>query len=321
MSQPSPSDVHIDAALTDISAAYMQDASNFVAGQVFPTVPVQKQTDKFHTFTKNDWFRDDAVTKRAPEQESSGSGFGVSNDNYSCDVWATHIDINDQLRANADPAVPVENAAAMLVAQRMMIRRERQFASDYFATGKWGTDVTGSTDFDQWDDAASDPEKDIQTGKETVLQDTGFEPNTLVVQYQVHNALKRHPLVQERFKYTSSESITPAMIAAFLEIDRYLIAKATYATNEEGGTAAYSFAFGKHAMLCYVPSSPGIMVPASGYNFSWSGLTGINDLGTAISNIDMRAAGKKIDRIEGEFAFDMKVVGSDLGYFFASAIS
>ena len=63
------------------------------------------------------------------------------------------------------------------------------------------------------------------------------------------------------------------------------------------------------------------MVPASGYNFVWSGLTGVNDLGHRMSNIDMRSSGKQIDRIEGEFAYDMNLVGSDLGYFFNTVIS
>lgn len=320
-SQPTPSDVHVDAALTDISIAYAQEEVRFIANRVFPAVPVNHQTNKFHKFDKNDWFRDDAVTKRAPGSESSGSGFGLSTGSYSCDVWATHIDIDDQVRGNSDPSVPVDDAAAKLVTQRMMIRRERQFASDYFNTGVWATDKVGVTDFSQWDDGSSDPENDIDTAGETILQNTGFLPNTLVVQMQVHNALKRHPLIKDRFKYTSGNSITPDMIAAFLGIDNYIVGMAAYATNNEDGTETYAFAMGKNALLCYVTPTPGIMVPSAGYNFVWNGLTGMNDLGIAISNIDLRNAGKKVDRVEGEFAFDLNPVATDLGYFFSAAIS
>lgn len=320
-SSPAPSDAHVDAALTDISIAYVQNQENFVADKIFPGVGVQKQTDKYFKFTKNDWFRDDAVTKRAPEGESSGSGFPLSTDNYSADVWATHVDINDQLRANADPAVPVEDAAAELCMQRMLIRKERQFATDYFATSIWGTDVVGGTNFAQWDDAASDPENDIDTGKRTILTNTGMEPNTLLVSYGCHQALKRHPLIKDRIKYTSSESVTAAIIAKFFELDRYFVAKGVYATNNEGAAEAYSFALGKNALLCYVAPTPGIMIPSAGYTFSWAGLTGNNNMGIATSTLDMRPTGRKIDRVESEMAFDMKVVGSDLGYFFSSVVS
>lgn len=322
MSQPTPADVHVDAALTDISVAYVQNETNFVSGQVFPAVPVNHQTDKYFKFDKNDWFRDDAVTKRSPNQESSGSGYGLSTDTYSADVWATHVDIDDQVRANADPAVDPEEAATRIVTQRMLIRRERQFATDYFTTSVWDTDVVGSTDFTKWSDyGSSDPAENIDAGREGILGKTGFEPNTLLVSYEVHNVLKKHPLVLERFKYTSSDSVTAQMLARYFEVDRYLVSKAVYATNEEDASSeTYSFAFGKNALLCYVNPAPALMMPSAGYNFVWSRLTGLNNMGTAISNIDMRPSGKKVDRIEGEFSFDMKAVSTDLGYFFSAAV-
>jgi len=61
------------------------------------------------------------------------------------------------------------------------------------------------------------------------------------------------------------------------------------------------------------------MSPCAGTNFVWSGLTGINDMGVRIDQYYDSA--KKCDIVRGEFAFDMKLTGSDLGYFFASAVS
>lgn len=46
-SQPTASDVHIDKPLTNISVAYIQNTNEFIADKVFPTVPVDKQTDKY----------------------------------------------------------------------------------------------------------------------------------------------------------------------------------------------------------------------------------------------------------------------------------
>ena len=47
--QPTPQDVHVDAALTDFSVAYFQDEKNFVARQVFPIKAVQHMTNKYLT--------------------------------------------------------------------------------------------------------------------------------------------------------------------------------------------------------------------------------------------------------------------------------
>jgi len=73
MSQPTSNDVHVDAILTNISVAYIQEQSAYIASQVFPIIPVEKQSDKYFTYAKGDWFRDEAQL-RAPATESAGSG-------------------------------------------------------------------------------------------------------------------------------------------------------------------------------------------------------------------------------------------------------
>ena len=42
MPQPTSTDVHVDAILTNMSIAYMQEAYAFVAARAFPTVNVNK---------------------------------------------------------------------------------------------------------------------------------------------------------------------------------------------------------------------------------------------------------------------------------------
>ena len=41
MPQPTSSDVHVDAILTNISVAYIQQQGAFIANRVFPSVPVK----------------------------------------------------------------------------------------------------------------------------------------------------------------------------------------------------------------------------------------------------------------------------------------
>ena len=64
MPQPTSSDVHVDAILSNVSIAFMQEAYAFVAGRMFPTVNVLKQTDKYFTYSQADFFRDQ-VQRRA----------------------------------------------------------------------------------------------------------------------------------------------------------------------------------------------------------------------------------------------------------------
>lgn len=316
MPQPTPSDVHVDAILTQLSIAYMQDQSKFVATRIFPAVSVAKQSDKYFTYNKNDWMRDEAKP-RAPSTESAGGGFRLSTDNYAADVWAWHIDVDDQVAANSDSPLEPYADATNLVSLKMALRRERAFLSTYFTTGVWGTDLTVST-VGYWNDPTSNPEKQISDAKIAILKRTGFKPNVLLVSFAVHEALKQHPLIKDRYKHVSAESITAQMIAKFFEIDDYVISEAVYGTNVEGGTEAYDFTAGNHALLCYRNPSPGLRKPSSGYIFNWTGLVGSGN-GVRIKRFRMEPINS--DRIEGEMAFDHKVTGADLGYFFNGAIA
>jgi hypothetical protein len=325
MPQPHINSVHIDAILTNISVAYLQNQDNFIADKVFPVIPVDKKSDKYFTYTKNDWFRDEAQ-RRAPGTESAGGGYNLSTSTYSADVWAFHKDVDDQTLANADSPLNPLREATEFVTRRLMLRRELQFVTDFFTTGVWADDVTGvsgtpsSGETKQWSDyTSSDPINDIEEAKAEILGNTGMEANTLVLGYDVFKAIKNHPDLVDRIKYTSSQTITTDMLAAMFDIPRVMVAKAVRATNNEGAAEAYGFAFGKGALLTHVAPNPGLLTPSAGYTFAWTGVSG--GLGQTVGTSQFRMESIKSDRIEAEMAFDNKVIGADLGYFWNTIVA
>ena len=74
----------------------------------------------------------------------------------------------------------------------------------------------------------------------------------------------------------------------------------------------------KTGLLLYVPPSPGIMTPGAGYTFAWTGYTGANAWGGAVSS--MRMDPIKSDRIEIESAYAQKIVGKDLGIYLTDLV-
>tara|TARA_R110000744_G_scaffold42497_6_gene95929 strand:+ start:1780 stop:2736 length:957 start_codon:yes stop_codon:yes gene_type:complete len=317
MPQPTVNDVHVDAVLTGISVAYMQNEASFVASKVFPTVNVNKQSDLFYTYSQADFWRDQ-VEQRADGTESAGSGYGLSTDSYSASVYALHKDVADKVRANSDNPLNADRDAANFLAQQMLIKMETDFVTNFFSAGIWTTDKTPST---LWDAASgSDPIGDIQTGLNTVRAATGYTPNTLTLAHDVLAILKNHTDIVDRFKYTSSASVTTEMLAAVLGVERVLVEGAMTNTAVEGATAAFTQLGVKDALLSYAPSTPGLQQPSAGYNFNWTGLANTGGFGTSQAVSTFRMDALKSDRIEIEAAWDLKLVSADLGYFFSNAI-
>ncbi len=326
---PTPGDVHVNSPLTNISIAFLQNASNFVASRVFPNIPVSKQSDRYFVYDRGDFNRDE-MTIRAPGTESSGGGYRLDNTpTYFCNRFSFHKDIPDEVRANADAALNPDREATAFVTHKALIRREKSFAASFFTTGVWSTDVTGVSgtpsagQVKQWNDATADPIENVRLGKRVVAERTGYEPNKLVVGRAVFDALLDHPDIIDRIKYGQTAG-SPAMagsdtLAKLLGVDEVLVMNAIENTGKEGQTNAHSFIGGKSALLVHSTSSPGLMTPTAGYTFSWTGFMGAGAEGNRIRSFRMEQLGA--DRVEIDMCFDQKLVSADLGYFWTTIVA
>jgi len=326
MAQPTGSDLHVNTPLTNISVAYMQSANEFIADRAFPIVPVDKQANLYYKYDKGNWFRS-AAQERAPSTESVGTSWTITTDSYGARVFAVHKDVSDQDRARQDsPVLDLDRDATEIVSRDLLILREQRFIAGYFGTSIWGnTDQTGvasapsANQFVQWSVSSSTPIEDIRNQRFLVAAKTGLQPNTLIVGPQVHQKLLDHPEVIDRIKYTQRGQVTTDLLASLFEVDRYLVPMVVQNTAAEGATDAMSFLYGKQALLVYSAPNPGLLIPSGGYIFSWTGYLGAGAFGNRITRFRMEHL--KSDRVEGEMAFDIKLVASDLGVFFTSAVA
>ena len=214
MPQPTVDRAHLDVPLTQLSLAYMQDESMFIARRVFPMVNVRKKTDKYWTYPKSQWFKDD-YELRGDAQESVGSGWELSDDSYSCDVYALHKDIGEQTDENADEIIEVEETTAEWLGQQALIHLERKWNNLYFKTGVWGTDVNVTA---KWDAAATNVITQVRTGILKIMRDTGKVPNKFVLGVEAWNALKENANIVNRIQHTSRESVTTQMVAELFRL-------------------------------------------------------------------------------------------------------
>lgn len=326
---PTPGDVHVNTPLTNISIAFLQNSANFVASRVFPNIPVSKQSDRYYTYDRGDFNRDE-MQERAPATESAGGGYRLDNTpTYFANRYSFHKDIPDEVRANADAVLNPDREATAFVTHKALIKREKLFVSKFFGTGLWGTDYTGvssgasGTDILQWNDANSTPIESIRAAKRSIAESTGFEPNKLVLGRAVYDALLDHPDIIDRLKYGQTAggvaNTSTSDLAALFKVGEILVMNAVENTGKEGQANSHSFIGGKNALLCYAADTPGLMTPTAGYTFSWTGLLGAGAEGNRIKSFRMENIGA--DRVEIDMCFDQKLVSADLGQFFSGIVA
>ena len=321
-----PSAVHLDQPLTNLTIAYVQDQSNFIADKIFPVVGVDRQSDKYYIYDRDNMNRTGDVKALAPRTEVNRIGMSISNGSYYADVYGLGMDFDEQTLANEDAALDIRAAGAQTLVNRLLIHREEQFASTFFGSGIWGTDNTPTN---LWSDYTnSTPIKDVTNARRTMqLKSGGFKPNTMVVGKEVRDILINHPDILARLNGGATVSntalITDAKLAEIFEVENFYVMEAVKNDSVEGVAESNSFIGGKHALLVHGPRGAGLMTPAAGLTFAWNNVPGANNLGISVESFSDDAL-KRIqvaEHIQVKMAYDMKVTGADLGYFFNSVVS
>lgn len=323
MANPVGADLHVNTPLTNLSVSSMQEDTTFIARTVFPTVPVQKQSDKYYVYPRGDWSRPQAQ-KRARGSQSAGGGWALSTDTYFTDVWAVHKDNDDQDYANADSVFNLDSEATDWVTLQMLMRQEAEFVTTYMSPSVWDTELTGDgtptgPQFLFWDDANSKPITDIKNAIIAMTKRTGgFRPNVIVIGPEVYNALTENPQIVSRIQYSEIAIVTADLLASMFGVPKVVIPYAVENLAAEGLTDDFDFTFGKNVLLAYAAPRPGIRTLSAGYTFAWTGYTGASTLGTRIRRFRMEEITSW--RVEGDTAFDMKVIDTGAATLFVNAV-
>ena len=330
---PEGKSLYFNQPLTTVSTAFAQ-AGNWIAPQVFPVVPVQRQGDLYWHYPQGDWKRTIAGV-RAPATETPGGGWEMASDSYYAHVYGVHKDVDDQTATNAaGGGFNLFADASRWVTEQLLLKRDRLWVDTYMRTGVWtggtgigggadGTDLTGgsaegSNTFVQFDRSGSDPIGVFQRQILGQVRRTGFRPNVLVMGPDVYNALLNNQSIIERVKYSQPGFLTEQIVAAALGVERLVVTWTTENTAPRGAADSINFMNSKSALLVYAPAQAGLQTLSGGYTFSWTGLLGAGAFGTRIKSWRMEEIASS--RVEGEMAFDMKVVAPQVGVFFSGAV-
>lgn len=332
MPQPSAQQLHVDRFLTNMAVAWSQDEANFVAGRVFPTIPVLKESDLYAIYQKGFLYRNNQMKPRPLGGRPPQTGYEITEGNYRCVEWALEHLIDDRERANADEPLNPDIGAMILLTTQALIQRESLWTTQFFVTGVWGTDWTGvsasptGVQFLQWDQSGSDPIQFIRGRRNDVAAKTGYKPNKVVFGATAFEAFINHPDVIDRIKYTSGAAAyydnVESVVAKLLGVNEVLIPFGVQNTAAEGQTDNIGFiANPTNVLLCYAAPAPSIRQPSGGYGFAYTGL--IPGVTNAFGGVIMRGREELAhsDVIQIRASYDQKIVAPDLGEVFQSVVS
>src|SRR3990167_1349435 len=191
---PQLGDVHVDAPLTNFALQYRNRP--FIADDVFPIMPVVKESDLYYTFTREELR--DVDTLRQPGALAKEVEWVPSTASNLAKEYAMRHLLPDRVVNNSDsPVRPRINTVAKLM-KWIQLGTEKRVQAVCQNSGNAVATVAAAP---KWDGTSPTIEKDIDTAKDSVRNNAGVEPNAIVLAENVKDVVKRDSTLRDLIRY------------------------------------------------------------------------------------------------------------------------
>lgn len=299
------SQVHTNKALENISVAYMPQG--LVAQELSPIVPVSHESDIYYVYSKDNlriphtvWADGDTVNR---------SVWNLSTATYSLTRHGLDDLVTDRQRDNADKAIKPDIDMTEALTGQIKLRWEFDLFSIINTLTNWANRTSlSSTQAWSQNTTLSNPITFVDSATTSVRRRSGMKANTIVVSDSTFKAAKEHVSITDRIKYTSSDSVTPALLAKLFNVEKMLVSESVQNTADEGFADSLSDIATDTAGIFYIERNPGLKKPSAFYTF-------VKDGAAAPFRVrQYRDEPREGDVIEVASFYQHKVVSSDCAH-------
>jgi hypothetical protein len=261
-----PSTVHIDEVMTNMSVMYAND--ELIGDRIMPVIfNSGKLSAIYFAYDRRDRtaYPDDTMSDRGDpaelNQNRTTTTIGLTP--RSLKEYLDWYTIQNQSAPLNEIVDVVEN-----VLYGLKFRQELRVITASTTAANFGSNTLAVAAGDRWDSATGgDPGAVVDAAMAATWSGSG--PGKWVAQtsLNVHNVLKRHPKILDRFKTTGGAPMmaTRQMLAEYFEVDEYVVGKARNDTANIGQTASYSRMWPDTFGIYRVSDRPGVRNAAFGY--------------------------------------------------------
>jgi len=236
--------LNINVPLTNIAQGVRQP--QFVMRDLFPMVEVGTDNGQIIRF-------DESVYEEIDDTRADDTEYPEVQDGYKGQAFELNIK-GFSYRVGDKKARRMENLrvnwgqrAQMRMMDRAGLKHEIEAAVaattlNAYATTNRVTLAAGQ----QFNEANINPGSVIRQARSAVSGQIGMDPNVMIIGQDVFDALAENDSIKERIKYTSKDSLTEDMLAAFYGFASVKVCKAIVKRN-----GAKQRVFGKHVVMAY----------------------------------------------------------------------
>jgi hypothetical protein len=291
----------VDEVLTNVARGYTN--ANFIGTNLFPVVNVKKEGGKIPQFNA-EAFRVYNTERAIRAKSNRVSPEGRSTIDY---VLTEHdLEYPMDYREIEEDVANLELHAATVVAEGIQLRLEKLIADlSQDANNYSSSSVAVLSASDKFTNETSNPFSVIEAAREAVRSKIARYPNTIVLGASTYAALKNHPMILDRIKYTEHSVMSEELLRQLLDFPNLYVGKAVF-VNDAG---LFVDVWQDNMILAYVPEqnqnvARNVYEPSFAYTLRKSGFP----------VVDKYVEGGKVSIVRNTDIFVPKIVGADAAF-------
>ncbi len=303
--------------------------NNQLVGEMLaPRVPVDRQSFPYVIFDRSDQ-RLDQQTLRAPGAKPQAIRMTYSTGTYFARDHALDVEVPwETEQYGLGLGFSTKQKGIQRIINKLLLDREVTVANLVTNTANMPNYLDLSTTH-KWDDYEtgtqySHPIVDVDNAKALIRQ-SGVNPNFLILSDPTYTALRNHPDIIDRFKYTTPGAIGINELSTVFGVP---VTVASAIVLDKGNNG--SWVWGETALLGYVQPDPSMQDISVCKTFVWSAAPGgkmpdgtmfpSTDGYSVVEWPDPHLSSKK-DWGSGSWYYDIKVTASETGYLFKNTVA
>lgn len=297
---PQVRDTYVNPLLTNIYLTYGGE-QNYVAGQLFPTVFVEKETGIYFVRDKEN-LRAPADARRGEYSRANRVTNQLTQATFTLEEKSLEHWIPERvMKQYSDPFDPKKNGV-QLITDKLKLDKELDLRDTLAAFG--GTSVDASAG---WATPATDIQAQVVAGANAIQKATGKKANTVLLSKDSLDAILKNTNFRTAVQYTSfpSPEALRNKLAEWFDVQNVIIGDAINNTAKEGQTDVLDYIWSDVAYVMYVNPNPAIEDTSAGYELK------VRDL--AYSD-EWYEKGEKCDVVRVTDFYDNKIVDTGAIY-------
>lgn len=304
---------YLNPVLTGIAVKYM-NASPSVGRALFPVFNTGERAASYYVLDSSNWLNVPSDIRHAPGALFKRSETVLSTDTFNAKDYGIEELIPNEEIALYGSVFNAQRVASERATNIVAVNHELRVKA--LATGG---SVPNSSPSTKWDQANSNPIKDVKMAREAIWAATGLVPNKIVIPRAVMVVLEEHPAITAKYAYTDGSILTQQMIAKALGVDEIIVAGSQINTANEGQAATISQIWSDSVVLAVVNNSQDLKAVNFGRTFNWTSPEGSSASGIGV--YQYREDNRDAQVVRARQYTDEKLVGSTAGYHLSDVLS